>query len=301
MKFWTRLVLLALITLVSLPEPLVAATAPRARKTQRSSTSRAKSNKHTNSKQRSRTSSQRQKATPQTKGRGSKAKSRSGSQRKRAYTALRIDNAERRAELRRLDSLRLRNGGTDPIPRIGEQVETIAQIEPVLIRFRKADSTLSMRTIESLYFARQVAPDDSLFFRQIIPKVDTAIAKEQYATALSLARKGLHRNPMHIGLLKRACELAHHEQDSELDNYIWQITQLLELIQKTGDGKSIDTAWQVMERNDAILYETLWLGVETQHILQRRSSKHQGRDLLVLTVQDPKGKKQEHYYLVGRK
>lgn len=256
--------------------------------------------------QRSNTKSPKASKSSKTKANGSTYKGRQTQQRNRRYSKgkqrqlVYVDYAERREEKRRQDSLRLRIGGTEPIPRMGEYVEPIAHTEPQLLRFRRADSTLSMRTIESLYFARQDVAGDSLFFLQILPRVDRAIEQGQYKDALSLAEKGLHRNPMHIGLLKRACDLAHHEGSDALDTYIWQISELFHLIQNTGDGKSPQTAWRVMEQNDALLYESLWIGTEMNNILSRKTNSYQGKTLLTLTVPGKKGKTEEHYYLINK-
>lgn len=212
-----------------------------------------------------------------------------------------VDYTKRREELRRLDSLRLRNGGTNPIPRLGEEVESIAQIEPVLLRFRRADSTLSLRTIESLYFTRRLASGENHFFGQIVPKVDAAIEREDYAEALKIAKKGLYRNPLHIGLLKRACDLAQHEGDGELEQFIWQISELFYLIQHTGDALSPETARRAMSVDDALLFETLWLDTAPEQILQRKMKKHRGADILVLSLRTTDATKvEERYYLIGK-
>lgn len=211
-----------------------------------------------------------------------------------------IDYSLRRQELYRQDSIRLRNGGTVALPRIVEKDENIGDIEPQQLRFYKADTTLTMNTIASLYFAREVSADDSIFFGQIIPKVDTAIEQARYKEALSLAKKGLFRNPTHLGLLKRACELAQHEKSEQLTNYIWQVTELFNLIQHTGDGKSPQSAWCVMDFDDALLYEHLWLETEMSQILDRQVNTYQGQTLLILDI-EKKGKKEKHYFLIGKK
>lgn len=199
-----------------------------------------------------------------------------------------------------MDSLRLRTGGTKPLARMGEEVELISNVEPILLRFRKADTTLTERNIETLYFTRQSLSGDSTFFGEIIPKVDAAIAREQYHEALKTAQKGLFHNPMHLGLLKRACELAQHQKHEELNNYLWQMTELLSLIQHTGDGKSLDSAYRVMEANDAFIYESLWLDTEASQILGRRTTKHKGHEMLVLSIKNDKGKTEERFYQIGR-
>jgi len=116
-------------------------------------------------------------------------------------------------EIDSLTSARLRHGGSYTIPLMGLAVEHIANMEPMILRFRKGDSTLTMKNIETLYFARHSKTDDTSFFGDILPKVDEAISQSKYKEAYALTQKGLWRNPMHIGLINRACELAEHQGD----------------------------------------------------------------------------------------
>lgn len=133
------------------------------------------------------------------------------------------------------DSARLRHGGDYRIPLMGLAVERIANMEPMTTRFRRGDTTLTMKNIETLYFARLSKSDDKKFFGDILPKVDEAIRQSKYKEAYALAQKGLWRNPMHIGLIKRACELSEHQGDeAKSDTYVWQIAELFNLIQNTG-------------------------------------------------------------------
>lgn len=250
----------------------------------------------------SRSKAKRSKASKSRKKQSSRRKTTSKRQSRRLSTrqsaALVAEYAARREELRREDSIRLRIGGTEPLA-MGQEVTMIANYEPMLSRFRKADSTLTMKNIESLYFTRQQAEGDSVFFGQIIPKVDKAIEYEQYQEALSIAQKGLYRNPMHIGLLKRACDLAEHEGSKELDNYIWQITELFNLIQHTGDGKRVETAMRVKEVDDAILYEILWLDTIKERIVERKLLPYKDKQILTLGIRAPQGNIEKKYYIVG--
>lgn len=210
------------------------------------------------------------------------------------------EREERRTELRRLDSMRLRNGGTDPLPPPAlDSLAPIANAEPMHLRFRRADSTLSSYNIERLYFDKPSATHDSIFWSGIIPEVDQLISKEQYKKALTLAQKGLFYRPLHLGLLRRASELAHHEKSPELNNYIWQLTEILSMIQSTGDGKSPKTALRVLEPDDALIYETLWLDHELSHIQRSKTSRYEGKEILILTIHPPKGKTIERYYQIG--
>lgn len=275
-----RALAILLIGLLMLPAPALDAARPR-RKKAKTTTVRQKSS--------------RKKAKTSKSSRGRKASSRRVV-RSRALSAEEYE--ARRAELRRQDSIRLRIGGTDPLD-MGQNVLQVANIEPLLYRFRKADTTLTRKEIESLYFSRRVAEGDSIFFGQILPKVDTAIDKEQYAEALQIAEKGLYRNPLHIGLLKRACDLAKHEGSPKLDSYVWQIAELFYLIQHTGDGKTPRTALRVMEVDDAVLYEVLWLDTIKERIVDRALSPLGQGQLLILSIRDPKGSIYKKYYRIA--
>lgn len=217
-----------------------------------------------------------------------------------AAEAARLARAEKAAEKRREDSLRLRRGGTEPL-----QADKTPRLTPALelpiVRFQKADSTLSVVEIERLYFGRVKQSDDDLFFGRILPKVDSLIAKSNYKDAFVEAQQGLVRNPLHLGLLKRACDLAQHLNDKKLDTYIWQLAELFNMIQATGDGKSAKTATAVFDADDAYLYETLWLDHSHEQIVLRRSVKEGNKELLVLSVRNAKGKVEQRYYEIGAK
>ena len=204
-------------------------------------------------------------------------------------------------EIDSLTSARLRHGGSYTIPLMGLAVEHIANMEPMILRFRKGDSTLTMKNIETLYFARHSKTDDTSFFGDILPKVDEAISQSKYKEAYALTQKGLWRNPMHIGLINRACELAEHQGDqNKSDIYVWQIAELFNLIQNTGDGKTIQTAMRVVDKDDAVLYEQLWLETPKEAILSEKVTPYEGCDLLTLSIKDPKGKTSHKYYIVGK-
>lgn len=198
------------------------------------------------------------------------------------------------------DSIRLRHGGTSLLPMMGLSVERIANIEPLTTRFRRGDTTLTKKNIETLYFARPPKQDDGRFFGHIIPAVDSAIRQSQYKEAYALAQKGLWRNPMRIGLLKRACELAiKNGNQKRADLYVWQISELFDLIQHTGDGKTPKTALRITDEEDAMLYETLWLETPKEQIVGQESTTYQGCKLLALVIKNKQGETSKKYYIVG--
>lgn len=234
------------------------------------------------------------------KNRKTKARSKSSKRTRWTRRASRsyVNWAERRAEQRREDSIRLRIGGTEPLELDMSSTPLVAQVVPIQKRFMDADTTLSLREVERLYYRYQRVEGDSLFFGQIVPKVDSLITQERYKEALTTAEKGLFRNPVHIGLLRRACDLAEHEDSKVLDRYVWQIATLFEAISQTGDGNSPSTAIRVRELDDALLYEMLWLDVIEQRIVERQVVPYQGKSQLILGLRDSKGKIAKRYYVI---
>ena len=297
-----------LITLLAFsPQTIVAKTKNKAKKTKTTAVAKSKKSKehkrkekesHTKTNKHSKKTSQRR---AETNTRASKSRHRAKLQAMHHSSryAKRITLSQE--EIDSLTSARLRHGGNYTVPMMGLAIERIANLEPIITRFRKGDTTLTMKNIETLYFTRQSKVDDSSFFGSIIPKVDSAIKQSKYKEAYALAQKGLWRNPMHIGLIKRACELSEHQNDTRKnDIYIWQIVELLNLIQNTGDGKTIQTAMRVVNKEDASLYEQLWLEIPKEAILSEKITPYEGCDLLTLSIKDSKGKTNNKYYIVGK-
>lgn len=306
----TKLIIILLIGLFTLPQP--EAEGARRRKAKTTATAKkSKTSKSSKSSGRSTTKASNKKNTKSKRKRSSlndrlRERKTGYSRRGRnkydsaAAEAARLARAEKAAEKRREDSLRLRRGGTEPLQADKTPMLTPA-LELPIVRFQKADSTLSVVEIERLYFGRVKQSDDDLFFGRILPKVDSLIAKSNYKDAYIEAQHGLVRNPLHLGLLKRACDLAQHLNDKKLDTYIWQLAELFNMIQATGDGKSAKTATAVFDTDDAYLYETLWLDHSNDQIVLRRNVKEGNKDLLIFSVRNAKGKVEQHYYEIGAK
>lgn len=193
--------------------------------------------------------------------------------------------AAERASYARMDSIARALGASQPL--MGRDVEVPANIEPMQTRFRRGDRALTLREIESLYFGHQSRADEYAFLSQIEREADNAIRASSYLQALRIVQRGLWRNPLHLGLLSRACELAHHEKQAETDLYIWQMGEILNLIAHTGDGKTHETAYRVMSRGDAILFETIWLEIPLSAIVDRRELVYDGKPLLSLKIKHP--------------
>ncbi len=246
----------------------------------------------TASAQRAKTSSTAKKKKRTTTQRRVSARKRSVAQR----TSSELIDAEV-ARLRRLDSIRQLHG--EPRLVTGQDISAISDTSPIITRFRRGDTTLMMSSIESLYFGHQTKKGEDSFLAQIESEVDASIKASQYAKALQSAQRGLWRNPAHLGILKRACDLAHHEGHAKVDLYVWQLTELLYLISLTGDGTTHEDAYRVMSVADAYLFETLWLETPTAHILDRRNLTFQGRPLLALTIEtEQEGKPLTRYYSI---
>lgn len=202
-----------------------------------------------------------------------------------------------RQERRHLDSLRLHNGGTLPL-KTSEELLPV-DIEPLMTRFRRGDTTLRSEQISSLYYSNRLKDaSEQRFLADIEVEADRNIEASRYEDALRSVRCGLFRNPMHIPLLKRACDLAQHLGDEEVDIYIWQIVELLVAIDSSGDGTTPERAYNTMGVSDAILFETLWLETPREHIKRRPSvTEEHNKSLLTLEVSH-NGKTKLRYYRV---
>lgn len=310
-----RLIIIVMMAVIALPSGELAA----ARRKKPAKTEKAQVKKSSNKKSKTKATKQekasKKKSTKKSKRSSKKEQvkaSRSGRlkslRRNRSSNRARvvmtdIDTQEPLSDTRRRDNanLRLRNGGDYKLPSMGLAVERIANLEPITTRFRRGDTTLTKKNIETLYFTREGKSDDVGFFGQIVPKVDDAIKSSNYKEAYVLAQKGLWRNPMHVGLIKRACELSEHEKDIKRnDIYIWQISELFHLIQNTGDGKTAKTAMRVVYQEDAYFYELLWLETPAERIVNKKVVAYQGCELLTYSIKDDKGDIQSRYYLVGK-
>lgn len=201
-----------------------------------------------------------------------------------------------RQERRHLDSLRLHNGGTRTLVPPAELPSV--EIEPLLARFRRGDTTLRSETIARLYYSHHVKRGTGSFLHQIEQEADASIAASRYAEALRTVRRGLLRSPMHFALIKRACDLAQHEGDPEVDVYLWQLVELFVVVEEGGDGKTPKTAFEVMGPSDALLFETLWMETPKEEIKRRDPvSVEGGKQLLVLEIGTGEKKTLRHYLM----
>lgn len=194
-----------------------------------------------------------------------------------------------------MDSLRLLSGGVQPI--IADIQISAAEVEPLITRFRRGDTTLNRSTIKALYFGHQSKVGEGSFLDEVERDVDLAIAKSRFEEAFKGVQKGLWRNPMHFSLIKRACDLAHHQKNVRTDVYVWQIVELFSVVESTGTGESREKAYQVMSVSDALLYEMLWLDTPKEYIGARNITKvSPTKQVLTLEIRDTSGAtKQRHY------
>lgn len=199
-----------------------------------------------------------------------------------------------RQERRYLDSLRLHNGGVRPLaPR--EELLPV-DIEPLMARFRRGDTTLRSEVIAQLYYSNHAKRGVGSFLHQMEVEADGSIASSRYAEALRTVRRGLLRNPMYFALIKRACDLALHEGDPEVDIYLWQLVELFVVVEGSGDGKTPKTALNVMGVSDALLFEMLWMETPSEEIRRREPVTIEGgKQLLVLEIGSQDKKILRHY------
>lgn len=200
-----------------------------------------------------------------------------------------------RQERRHLDSLRLHNGGARPLAPVKELLPV--DIEPLMMRFRRGDTTLRSEVIAQLYYSNHAKPGADSFLQQIESEADRSIASSRYAEALGVVRRGLLRNPMYLALIKRACDLAQHEGDSELEIYLWQLIELFVVVEESGDGATPNTAFDVMGISDALLFETLWMETPRERIRRRDPVRLEGdKQLLVMEISSGEGKTTLRHY-----
>lgn len=207
--------------------------------------------------------------------------------------------AEEKFRLTQEDSVRFASGKLEPV--MGQEITPLSEQEavPMLARFRGGDTTLTKKAIESLYFGHRSKEGEYKALALLQGQVDEEIRASRFEEALVVARRGLFRNPLHLGLLKRACDLAHHIKYAKLELYVWQISEVLHLISNTGDGKTYGTAYRVMSASDALLFEHLWLDTPQSQIGEPQELFDKGQPLIALKIQ-PEGKEPfVRYYRVG--
>lgn len=203
---------------------------------------------------------------------------------------------EVRQERKHRDSFRLHNGGTHTLEPLVELLPV--EIEPLMARFRRGDTTLLSNVIAQLYYSNHSKRGAGSFLHQIEQEADASIASARYGEALRTVRRGLLRNPMYFAFLKRACDLAQHERDPEVDVYLWQLVELFVVVEGSGDGKTPKTAFDVMGVSDALLFETLWMETPREEIKRRDLVTIEGdKQLLVLEIGPQDKRVLRHYRL----
>ena len=203
---------------------------------------------------------------------------------------------EEQLEQMRQDSIRLRTGGTAPTQKVSEKVALPNEL--LTTRFRRADSTLNRSEIRELYFTIDEREDTAPFLSKIESEADRLIEAHNFSEALKTVQQGLWRTPTHIGLIKRACDLALHLKNSKFNTYMYQLVELLSMIAHTGDGSSFDKAIQVRSLSDALLFEQHWNETPREQILSSKEQSSKGKNYVLIEVKTDKGKPETHYYLI---
>ena len=203
---------------------------------------------------------------------------------------------EEQLEQMRQDSIRLRTGGTTPTQKVSEKVALPNEL--LTTRFRRADSTLTRSEIRELYFTVDEREDTAPFLSKIETEADRLIEARSFAEALKTVQQGLWRTPTHIGLIKRACDLALHQKSPKFNTYMYQLVELLSMLAHTGDGSSLDKAIQVRSLSDALLFELHWNETPREEIVETKEQNAKGRDYILIEVKGDKGKVETHYYVI---
>ena len=272
---YSKIALLVVGLGVAFTPPLYGSSAPRRKKTK---TTKSSSKTSSSSK----------------KGKGSSSRKSSRS-RRGSRARVYMPTAEQLEQMR-LDSIRLRTGGAEPIRQASQQ--TTQQMELLATRFRQADSTLTRSEIKELYFATDERADTESFLNKIEREADELINQKKLSEALQVVQQGLWRTPTHIGLIKRACDLSLHLKSNRFDSYMYQLVELLSMLAHTG-GNTLtrEKAVSVRSASDALLFEIHWNETPREDILTTREEKVDGKTYSIITIRTGKGS-EDHYYLL---
>lgn len=131
-------------------------------------------------------------------------------------------------------------------------------------RFATGDTTLTMDDIKRVYYGSYYSPKYN--YSNPSEELRKAFNAEQYQKALNLSKKELEESPAHIELLFDAWASA--KQVDEEESYLYQLrlSQILDMVLSTGDGKSSKTAIKILEVSDEyfILYGVMGVRLKQQ-------------------------------------
>lgn len=142
-------------------------------------------------------------------------------------------------------------------------------------RFSRGDKALTNDEIAQLYYKYSLFNYDEVerYFEQ---RVDSLLVASTFRNAYLQLEYAIKTIPIDLKLLTRACEMAQYLGDERVEMHVWQLASLLYVIDYSGDGLTPETAYLVRSPRDAYLFETLWMGVNSEELkrpLESNSSK----------------------------
>lgn len=233
--------------------------------------------------------------------RTTKKKSNKASRKRGRTTRLTRQNLIQREALERLqfsqDSARILIGGTERLKPIDSHRALGA--EPGLVLLQRGDTTLTDQTVADLYYRHKESSYEHSILNRALERAHVQTEQHAFADALKSLRLGLWYCPTNLTVLKKACDLALHLRDPQASMYIWRLVTVLDVISRTGDGSSAQKAIRVMRREDADLYESLWMDSD-EHIVKKHDElSPEGKQLYVVSVQVGESKSiKQRYFLI---
>ena len=143
-----------------------------------------------------------------------------------------------------------------------------AQYDSLMQRFIEGDTTLTSDEVKYVFYGSYF----SLKYAYTNPSHELmdAFKEKRYEDVLNLGQKELTKSPAQLAILFRMCVAAlEQEEEEKAQLYRTRLLQVLDVILSSGDWKSAQTAYKVLEVSDeyVILY-----GVFGVHLTQQALS-----------------------------
>lgn len=233
--------------------------------------------------------------------RSSKKRSKSASRKRGKTTKLSRQSLIQREALARLqfsqDSARILTGGTQLLPPPSHSKALWAEPSPILLQ--RGDTTLTDQSVADLYYRHRESGYEAQILHQVLEEAHQYTEKHAFSQALARIRLGLWYSPLNLTLVKKACDLALHLKDPHAHAYIWRLVTVLDIIARSGDGSSTQKAIRVMRKEDADLYESLWMDSEEHIVGKREEHSPEGKHFYIVSIQVGQSKSvKQRYFLI---
>ncbi len=189
---------------------------------------------------------------------------------------------------------RLYSGGHEPNRLVIPQAKI--SILPLLYRFRNFDRDLTTEEISYIYYNYKPIRQTAELEQKANQDLSRAIKIRAFRKALGITKEQLKFRPLDLTLISKASQLAHHVKDKGYLDYTWQLTELLYIISKSGDGLSVEKPYRLHALLDIIRFEEIWLETDPKDILEIKIVPKEKGNLIKLFYKDAESKKQIRYY-----